>query len=149
MNMNRTVFFEEVVGVDIGTFGDEIALVARVDTGAKTCALRVENMRMSKFTPECVSFSFNGIEYTMLIKRMVKVKGSCTCGKAESRPVIEARIKIRGETFSNVEVTISEANHMRSKFLIGRNLLQLGFTVECTNSPTRGSTELGSFFVPE
>lgn len=122
-------------------------ILAKVDTGAKTCALHTfyiddferdgdlwirfglhPNRHSDKIAVHC--------EYPVKEKRDVTDSG----GHTENRYVIETTIRI-GETEFPTEVTLTNRDNMKYRFLLGRNAIRRRFVVDPARSYRLGKRE--------
>ena len=107
----------------------QLALPARVDTGAETASLDAHNIelferngkrwvRFEILQPE----SGEPLQLERRLKRIASVIQSNT-SEAEKRPVIKLGIKI-GHVSQSAEFTLSNRSHLDYQMLIGRNILK-------------------------
>ncbi len=107
-------------------------LKAKVDTGARTCALHaVDATAVVVDGRHCVRFAIpeeqTGIGETLFHTAPVRdrrhIKSSS--GHTQKRFVIFTRIQIGPRSF-NIEITLTDRSSMEYPMLLGRNLLRLG-----------------------
>jgi len=107
----------------------QLALPARIDTGAETASLDARNIelferdgrrwvRFEIFHPE----TGEAIQMERKLKRMVAIIQSNTTD-SERRPVIKLGVTI-GHISQTAEFTLSDRSHLDYQLLIGRNILQ-------------------------
>ena len=118
----------------------EIAMDARVDTGAHTCSLHVINEKLiEKGSDKFLEFDTEdstGKIYHMRAKifRMSKVRN--TAGETTQRYVIRQKIKLGGIT-RLVNINLNDRTELKYNFLIGRNFLRGKFLVDVSLSHTQ------------
>lgn len=115
-------------------------IVAKVDTGAKTCALHA--FYIEEFEREAQPWIRFGLhpnrdsETTEVhCEAVVKEKRDVTDsgGHAENRYVIDATLNIGNMTFI-AEMTLTNRDNMRYRMLLGRNALRRRFLVDPSKS---------------
>lgn len=95
---------------------------ARVDTGAKTSSLHVdENL---DFDDSWTKFRRGDITYKVPTARIVKIK-NVHGGDNSRRPVIKLDVSIKGQRFNGVEFSLNNREQMKYQVIVGRNLLAL------------------------
>jgi hypothetical protein len=111
-------------------------LQVRVDTGAKTSSLHVDNIKKSIVDGvHCVTFDLHPdvhnvdtmMQCTAPISDMRKVKSSN--GTSEQRYVIETPIVLGEENWS-IEITLTDRSDMNYLMLLGREALGKRFLVD-------------------
>ena len=123
--------------VDIPLFGIK-GLLARVDTGAASCALHAQNIQIvheghykklsfTLFDSENERYTGELIEVTDFSTRNVKN----SFGNRKERPFITTEIIIDGDPFE-VEIGLIDRSNLTYDMLLGRNLLRQGFIVDVT-----------------
>jgi len=109
---------------------------AKIDTGAFTSSLHVENIREEMGEGEKVlrfevlmagHKDFTGKTLSFRSYRQKQVKNSF--GQTETRFLIVTKIRIAGETFP-AEFTLSDRSSMKNSILLGRKILQGRFLVD-------------------
>ena len=107
----------------------QLALPARVDTGAETASLDAHNIELfERNGKRWVRFeilhpdSAEPLQLERRLKRIASVIQSNT-SEAEKRPVIKLGIKI-GHIGQSAEFTLSNRSHLDYQMLIGRNILR-------------------------
>jgi hypothetical protein len=107
----------------------QLALPARVDTGAETASLDAHNIELfERNGKRWVRFeilhpeSAEPLQLERRLKRIASVIQSNT-SQAEKRPVIKLGIKI-GHVGQSAEFTLSNRSHLDYQMLIGRNILK-------------------------
>ena len=107
----------------------QLALPARVDTGAETASLDAHNIELfERNGKRWVRFeilhpeSGEPLQLERRLKRIASVIQSNT-SEAEKRPVIKLGIKI-GHVSQSAEFTLSNRSHLDHQMLIGRNILK-------------------------
>ncbi|MFT7880697.1 MAG: RimK/LysX family protein [Sulfurimonas sp.] len=105
-----------------------ILLDARIDTGAKTSSLGVDEMEvLHEDGEEWVQVSINGHTSKHKVVKFIKIKQH---RKASiRRPVIRLRM-ILGDVSESVDVTLADRSNFKYKMLIGRNFLYERFIVD-------------------
>ena len=107
----------------------QLALPARVDTGAETASLDARNIEMFErngkrwvrfeiFHPE----TGEALQMERQLKRVVSIIQSNT-SEPEKRPVIKLGVTI-GHINQSAEFTLSNRSHLDYQLLIGRNILK-------------------------
>ena len=107
----------------------QLALPARIDTGAETASLDARNIelferngrrwvRFEILHPE----SWDALQMERKLKRLVALVPSTTA-ESERRPVIKLGVTI-GHISQTAEFTLSDRSHLDYQLLIGRNILQ-------------------------
>jgi hypothetical protein len=113
---------------------------AKIDTGAYTSSIHAEQIREEEYKGKKVlAFqallpghpSFTGKTVRFENYREKKVKNSF--GHAETRYLIEIKIRLAGETYP-AEFTLSDRSSMKNSILLGRKLLRNRFLVDVTGS---------------
>lgn len=113
---------------------------AKIDTGAYTSSIHAEQIREEEYKDKKVlAFqvllpghpSFTGKTVRFDKYREKKVKNSF--GHAETRYLIETKIRLAGETYT-AEFTLSDRSSMKNSILLGRKLLRDRFLVDVTGS---------------
>ena len=105
-----------------------IILDARVDTGATTSSLGVDEMEvLHEDGEEWVQVTINGHVSKHKVVKFIRIKqhrdGSLR------RPVIRLRV-IVGDVSESINVTLADRSNFKYKFLIGRNFLYERFSVD-------------------
>lgn len=112
-----------------------IILDARIDTGATTTSLGVDEIEiLNEDGKEWAEITLNGIKSKHEIVSFVKIKQHRK--KALERPVIRLRL-ILGEVSESVDVTLADRSNFKYKLLIGRNFLYERFIVDVSLKHTR------------
>lgn len=111
-------------------------LQVRVDTGAKTSSLHVDNItKIVKHGKKCVTFDIHPdvhnvnciVNCTAPISDIRKVKSSN--GTSEQRYVIETTVVLGKETWP-IEITLTDRSDMNYLMLFGREALGKKFLVD-------------------
>ncbi|MDD2451673.1 RimK/LysX family protein [Sulfurovum sp.] len=112
-----------------------IILDARIDTGATTTSLGVDEIEiLNEDGKEWAEITLNDIKSKHEIVSFVKIKQH---GKEPlKRPVIRLRL-ILGEVSEIVDVTLANRSNFKYKLLIGRNFLYERFIVDVSLKHTR------------
>lgn len=105
--------------VIVKRFNDDKPILARVDTGASLSSIHGEDIKLTD--GESITFTFNNVRYKCWLKRSAHIRTAD--GGRNDRPVVEFDIEIDGETFKNVEFSITDRDDMKFDMLIGRNAL--------------------------
>lgn len=107
----------------------QLALSARVDTGAETASLDARNIEMfERNSKRWVRFEIlhpdtgETLQLERRLKRTVSIIQSNT-SEPERRPVIKLGITI-GHIKQNAEFTLSNRSHLDYQILVGRNILK-------------------------
>ncbi len=109
---------------------------AKIDTGAYTSSLHAEHIREEMENGKSVlkfeilmpgHRDFTGKTLTFGEYKQKKVKNSF--GQAETRYLVQTRIRIAGEVFS-AEFTLSDRSSMKNSILLGRKILRDKFLVD-------------------
>jgi hypothetical protein len=107
----------------------QLALPARVDTGAETASLDAHNIELfERNSKRWVRFEIvhpdtgEALQLERKLKRTVSIIQSNT-SEAERRPVIKLGITI-GHIKQSAEFTLSNRSHLDYQLLIGRNILK-------------------------
>ena len=107
----------------------QLALPARVDTGAETASLDAHNIEMfERNGKRWVRFEIvhpetgEALQMERRLKRIVSIIQSNT-SEPEKRPVIELGVTI-GHINQSAEFTLSNRSHLDYQLLIGRNILK-------------------------
>ena len=90
----------------------EKVIKARIDSGADVCSIDKKLADKLGLGP---------------IERMKKIKSA---HGIKERPVLRARIEIKGRVFSKVRFTVADRSHLRFKALIGKNILKRNFLID-------------------
>jgi hypothetical protein len=104
-------------------------LPARVDTGARTSALHVENL--SELGDGRVRFELGAGRETRALEATVSRRGRVrsTSGKLEGRVFVMTRVRV-GEVEVRIEVGLVDRAEMRYRMLLGRSALAGRFVVD-------------------
>lgn len=117
---------DKVVGsltkVIIKHFNNEEPIEARVDTGANLSSIHGTDI---KTTDSTIQFTFGKTRYKFHLVRDAKIKQS-SISDAEERPVIRVDMVIDGITLRNVELSVTDREHMEYNILLGRKTLSAG-----------------------
>lgn len=117
-------------------------LSARVDTGAKTSALHVENVqvlagarvrfevRLRRDDPEA------RVQVETKVSRRAPVRAST--GQTESRLFVKAHVRLGGVE-QQIEVGLVDRGRMQYRMLLGRSALRARFLVDVTKRYALGS----------
>jgi hypothetical protein len=111
--------------------GSKEKVVARVDTGARTCAVHCVKIWFDKQPGRkplnfiLINEKFTPIKTTAYKKRYVKSSN----GEIDVRYSVMLDVKM-GTQIYKVEFTLAQREHMQHKVLIGRNLLAGNFIVD-------------------
>jgi hypothetical protein len=117
----------------------QLALPARIDTGAETASLDARNIEVfERNGRRWVRFEIlhpetgDAIQMERKLKRMVAIIQSNTT-ESERRPVIKLGVTI-GHISQTAEFTLSDRSHLDYQLLIGRNILQDVMLVDVSQS---------------
>jgi hypothetical protein len=142
-NRIRVGWREWIDLVDLGS----TPILAKVDTGAKTCALHT--FYIDDFTrngEQWIRFGLhpNRFNENDAVHCEAKVKDlrdvTDSGGHTENRYVIETTLKVGPDTYA-AEVTLTNRDNMRFRFLLGRNGLRRRFVVDSARSYLLGKRE--------
>ena len=112
----------------------DIVLEARIDTGATTCSIGVDEYEIfNEDGQDWVEMTLNGKKSKHKLVKYIHIKQH---GKAAlKRPVIRLRLII-GDISESVKVTIASRENFKYQLLIGRNLLHDRFIVDVSKKYT-------------
>jgi ribosomal protein S6--L-glutamate ligase len=117
---------DKVIGtltnVVIKYFNDEQPIEARVDTGANLSSIHGEDIEVKDNT---VKFTFGKTRYKFHLSKMTNIK-QASAEESDERPVIRVDMVIDGITLRNVQLTVSDREHMAFEVLLGRQTLAAG-----------------------
>lgn len=99
------------------------ALVAKVDTGARSAALHADTIEIAG---RKVRFTINGKRYAAPLMGHKRVKSSN--GISETRPVVRATMQL-GHLVFKAEVTLTRRTDMGVPLLLGRSTIKGKFLV--------------------
>lgn len=110
-------------------------LSARIDTGARTSALHVENVRV--LAGSRVRFDVRlrrddpeaRVQVETKVSRRAPVRAST--GQTESRLFVKAHVRLGGRE-QQIEVGLVDRRHMQYRMLLGRSALEGRFLVDVT-----------------
>ncbi len=115
----------------------DLAMDARIDTGARNCSLHAFNEKEVKAGGErFVEFSTLDAKNRVLRlkSKIVKVKTiRSTSGATQRRFVIREQVRLGGVQ-KEVFITLNDRSHLEYRFLVGRNLLRGHFIVDVSRS---------------
>ncbi len=127
----------------------ELALPARIDTGAETASLDARNIELfERDGRRWVRFEIllpdtgEPLLIERKLKRMVAIIQSNTA-EAERRPVIKLGVTI-GSISQTAEFTLSNRSHLDYQLLIGRNILQDVMVVDVSKKNIAPYVTVGS-----
>lgn len=117
-------------------------LSARVDTGARSSALHVENVRL--LPGSRVRFDVRlrrddpeaRVQVETKVSRRAAVRAST--GQTESRLFVKAHVRLGGRE-QQIEVGLVDRRHMQYRMLLGRTALEGRFLVDVTKRYALGS----------
>lgn len=117
---------DKIVGaiskVTIKHFNNEEPIEARVDTGASISSIHGDDIEIDDTT---IKFTFGKTRYKFHLARTSKIKQS-SIDDADERPVIRVDMVIDGITLRNVELSVTDREHMEYNILLGRKTLASG-----------------------
>lgn len=117
---------DKIVGsltkVTIKHFNNEEPIEARVDTGANVSSIHGTDIEV---TDSSVKFTFGKSRYKFHLVRSASIKQSSISDEDE-RPVIRVDMVIDGITLRNVELSVTDREHMEYNILLGRKTLSAG-----------------------
>lgn len=142
----RVVGGKKVLGwkemVVLSGLGD-IALLAKLDTGARTSALHAENLTLSRQHSKLwVEFELPDIHeavprrFRMPVVEHRKIKSSI--GSSQIRPVVLLALNLAGQSWA-AEVTLTDRSDMELPMLIGRSSLKGRFLVDPARTRLAGT----------
>ncbi len=118
----------------------DIAIKAKVDTGAKTSALhafKVESYDKDgqTYVKYLVHPYQNNNDYFIECHSLVVDQRFVTDsgGHREMRYVVETNLRLKGQLFS-AEITLTDRDSMKFRMLLGRNALRNRYSVDCSKS---------------
>ena len=118
--------------VDLPEWGVE-GILAKVDTGARTSALHVENVRHiseDRVAFEVVRSRKKDAEHKTVEARVVReTRVRNTSGHFQERIVVATTMRL-GEKEKRIEMTLVSRSHMICRMLIGRTALEGDFLVD-------------------
>jgi hypothetical protein len=121
----------------------DIALLAKLDTGARTSALHAENLTVSRqHTKLWVEFELPDIHesvprrFRMPVVEHRKIKSSI--GSSQIRPVVLLALTLAGQSWA-AEVTLTDRSDMELPMLIGRSSLKGRFVVDPARTRLAGA----------
>jgi hypothetical protein len=117
-------------------------LSARIDTGARTSALHVENVRL--LSGSRVRFDVRlrrddpeaRVQVETQVARRAPVRAST--GQTESRLFVKAHVRLGGRE-QQIEVGLVDRRHMQYRMLLGRSALEGRFLVDVTKRYALGA----------
>ena len=120
------------------------SLRARVDTGARTSALHVENVRL--LADSRVRFDVRlrrddpsaRVTVETKVSRRTAVRSST--GEAEARLFVKAHVRLGGRE-QLIEVGLVDRRHMLYRMLLGRSALERRFLVDVSRRYALGTSE--------
>lgn len=120
------------------------SLRARVDTGARTSALHVENVRL--LAGSRVRFDVRlrrddpsaRVTVETKVSRRAPVRSST--GQTEARLFVKAHVRLGGRE-QQIEVGLVDRRHMLYRMLLGRSALERKFLVDVSRRYALGSAE--------
>ncbi len=137
--MTERMIIGHVENIDLPKLGIK-QLTVRVDTGAQTSSLHVDNIqRTSIDNKPAVLFDIHPeihdvdkkVRCTALLHDVRKVKSSN--GQSEQRYVIKTPAKL-GEHAWNIEITLTDRSDMTYLMLLGRQALSDHFYIDAANA---------------
>lgn len=121
-----------------------VAMIAKLDTGARTCALHAEQISYFKRS------GANWVRFVLFPKAKSKGKGQVvespllgkrkvrsSVGVETMRPLIKSTLVMAGHEFE-VELTLVNRDIMGHRLLIGRSALRHGFLVDSNRTFVMG-----------
>jgi len=118
---------------------DGVVVAAKLDTGADTSSLRVENIRREKRVDgdwvafEVVSVSGETVRFEQKVVRTARIKRDG--GPAARRPTVVIGICL-GDVYQLTEVNLADRDRFKYPMLLGRSFLVNRFTVDPARSYT-------------
>lgn len=113
--------YENITLIDF----DNLTLVSKIDTGAKTSSIHVDSIEQSDSNHIKVKIANNTKEFK--ISRIAEVKSSN--GISQKRYFIYMNINIGNQIFKE-EFSLVNRKNMKYKVLIGRNILEKDFLID-------------------
>ncbi len=111
----------------VNELGDDIEILAKVDTGAYTGGLHVENIEEKNGTLTFQPVSELAPVFSTKHYRKKWVKPST--GEKQTRYVVGIPVRIEGVN-SEIEVTLTDRSEMKYELLLGRKNLKHKFLVD-------------------
>ena len=114
-----------------------VKMPARIDTGAATSSLDVRDLTVKNKKAEFrLPEKFGGTVITLPVKSWQVIRSA---EARDRRPVVEIELCV-GPKQLRARVNLNNRSHMQYPFLMGRNILQENFLVDCMkeycNPPT-------------
>lgn len=122
------------------------SLRARIDTGARTSALHVENVRL--LAGSRVRFDVRlrrddpSARVTVETKVSRKTPVRSSTGETEARLFVKAHVRLGGRE-QQIEVGLVDRRHMLYRMLLGRSALERRFLVDVSRRYALGPSEQG------
>src|SRR6478609_6960201 len=137
--------------VDLPDWGVH-GLSARVDTGAQTSALHVENVRL--LSGSRVSFEVRlrrddptaRVSVETKVSRCAPVRASS--GQSQSRVFVKAHVRLGGQE-QRIEIGLVDRRHMLYRMLLGRSALRGHFLVDVTKRYALGEASRATLREPK
>lgn len=105
-----------------------MVVAARIDTGATTTSLGIENMQIiNEDGTEWVEGKIDDVDVKFKVLQYISIKRHG--GKSLKRPVTRVRLTL-GDVSENVFVTLADRSKFKYQLLIGRNYLYDHFIVD-------------------
>ncbi len=120
------------------------SLRARVDTGARTSALHVENVRL--LAGSRVRFDVRlrrddpSARVTVETKLSRRAPVRSSTGQTEARLFVKAHVRLGGRE-QQIEVGLVDRSHMLYRMLLGRSALERKFLVDVSRRYALGAAE--------
>ncbi len=118
-----------------------IRVKARVDSGAATSSIHAvkieEKLLDGKKYVQFETFDEENKPYVLLKEVIKSARIKSATGGMEKRYVVNMKIKI-GNQDHDIKVNLTDREHMKYKFLVGRNLLIGNFVVDVSQSRLLG-----------
>jgi ribosomal protein S6--L-glutamate ligase len=113
-------FVGETEHIVVKRFNDNNPIEAKVDTGADSCSIHGENIKISE-DDKTVKFEFKDVIYRVPVERIVLIV------KADHekirRAVIKMDVVLNDKEYKGVDMTVADRGELEYDFLIGKNLL--------------------------
>jgi ribosomal protein S6--L-glutamate ligase len=107
---------------------------AKVDTGARTSSLHVDDIEVQGDT---VRFRRGEVTYRVPLSDTRHVKSHDGKDESIERPIVKLDATVKGVRANGIEFSLIDRGHMQYQVLIGRNLIsQLGFPVAIEQDET-------------
>ena len=108
-------------------------LRAKIDTGAKTSALHVDNILLLKDSRASFEFSFERNHQTKKIKVTCKIKKKALVRSSHGTEIARLFVEttaVMGPITKKIEISLADRSKMKFQMILGRNALENDFLVD-------------------